>query len=93
MKQLELSGRVAVVIGGTSGIGLALTQGLAEGGADVVPISRRKDMVDHAAASVESRGRKSLRLTADALDRSALRAVAYDRAHEATPRHLLRLQR
>ena len=32
MKQLELSGRVAVVIGGTSGIGLALTQGLAEGG-------------------------------------------------------------
>lgn len=75
MKQLELSGRVAVVIGGTSGIGLALTHGLAEGGADVVPISRRKDMVDQAASSVEARGRKSLRLTADALDRAALEAA------------------
>lgn len=75
MKELELSGRVAVVIGGTSGIGLALTQGLADAGADVVPISRRKDMVDEAADSVESRGRKSLRLTADALDRSALEAA------------------
>ena len=72
MKELDLSGRVAVVIGGTSGIGLALTQGLADGGADVVPISRRKDMVDRAAGAVEARGRKSLRLTADALDRAAL---------------------
>src|SRR6185436_17558290 len=65
MKELELSGRVAVVIGGTSGIGLALTQGLASAGADVIPISRRVDMVDQAAKSVESFGRKSLRLTAD----------------------------
>ena len=75
MKELELSGRVAVVIGGTSGIGLALTQGLAAGGADVVPISRRVDMVDLAARSVESAGRKSLRLVADALDRKALQAA------------------
>jgi NAD(P)-dependent dehydrogenase (short-subunit alcohol dehydrogenase family) len=72
MKELDLSGRVAVVIGGTSGIGLALTQGLAKAGADVVPVSRRSDMVDQAAASVEALGRKSLRLTADALDRASL---------------------
>ena len=72
MKELELKGRVAVVVGGTSGIGLALTQGLAAAGADVVPISRRADMVDQAAALVEALGRKSLRLTADALDRGAL---------------------
>ena len=74
MKELELSGRVAVVVGGTSGIGLALTQGLASAGADVVPISRRVDMVDQAASSVEAMGRRSLRLTADALDRKALQA-------------------
>ena len=74
MKELELSGRVAVVVGGTSGIGLALTQGLASAGADVVPISRRVDMVNQAAASVEAMGRRSLRLTADALDRKALQA-------------------
>lgn len=74
MKDLQLTGRVAVVVGGTSGIGLALTQGLAAAGADVVPISRRADMVNQAAASVESMGRRSLRLTADALDRKALQA-------------------
>jgi NAD(P)-dependent dehydrogenase (short-subunit alcohol dehydrogenase family) len=74
MKELELSGRVAVVVGGTSGIGLALTRGLASAGADVVPISRRVDMVDQAASSVEAMGRRSLRLTADALDRKALQA-------------------
>lgn len=72
MKELELNGRVAVVVGGTSGIGLALTQGLAAAGADVVPISRRADMVDQAAKAVESAGRRSLRLTADALDRKSL---------------------
>jgi len=72
MNELELKDRVAVVVGGTSGIGLALTQGLAAAGADVVPISRRADMVDQAAASVVALGRRSLRLTADALDREAL---------------------
>ena len=75
MKELELTGRVAVVVGGTSGIGLALTQGLAAAGADVVPISRRADMVDQAATSVESHGRKTLRVTADALDRKALQGA------------------
>ena len=38
---LDLSGRVAVVVGGTSGIGQAIALGLAEAGADVVPTSRR----------------------------------------------------
>ncbi|MEO8360352.1 MAG: glucose 1-dehydrogenase [Vicinamibacteria bacterium] len=75
MKELELTGRVAVVVGGTSGIGLALTNGLASAGADVVPISRRKDMVDQAATSVESHGRKSLRLQADAMDRASLQSA------------------
>jgi NADP-dependent 3-hydroxy acid dehydrogenase YdfG len=64
---------VAVVVGGTSGIGLALAQGLAEAGADVVPVSRRADMVERAAVTIESLGRRSLRLTADALDRRSLR--------------------
>jgi len=77
MKELDLSGRSAVVVGGTSGIGLALTRGLAEAGADVVPISRRADMVDQAAAAVESHGRRSLRVTADALDRKALQRALH----------------
>ena len=75
MRELELRDRVAVVIGGTSGIGLALARGLAAAGADVVPVSRRAAMVDQAATDIESAGRKSLRLTADACDRTALEAV------------------
>ena len=72
MKELDLAGRVAVVIGGTSGIGLALAQGLAAAGADVVPVSRRPAMVQQAAASIEALGRRSLCLCADALDRASL---------------------
>ena len=40
---LDLTGRAAVVIGGTSGIGRVLARALAEAGADVVPTSRRAD--------------------------------------------------
>jgi NAD(P)-dependent dehydrogenase (short-subunit alcohol dehydrogenase family) len=40
---LDISNRVAVVIGGTSGIGKALTIGLAEHGAIVIPAGRRED--------------------------------------------------
>ncbi len=73
---LPLSGRVAVVTGGTSGIGLALVRGLADAGADVVPISRRREQVDAAAHEVEGRGRKSARVVADVSNRSSLEAAA-----------------
>src|ERR1019366_88824 len=68
----DLSGKVAVVVGGTSGIGLAMAVGLAEAGADVVATSRRQEQVDEAAALIESRGRKALRLTSDVGDRATL---------------------
>ena len=73
--RLELNGRVAVVIGGTSGIGLAIAKGLAEAGADVVPTARRADLVETAAAEVEQRGRRSLRVTSDVSDRASLQQV------------------
>lgn len=72
---LELNDKVAVVIGGTSGIGLAIARGLADAGADVVPTSRRKEQVEAAAEEVEQRGRRSLRITSDVSDRSSLQAV------------------
>jgi carbohydrate kinase (thermoresistant glucokinase family) len=68
----DLTGKTAVVIGGTSGIGLAMAVGLAEAGADVAASSRRQEQVDEAAALIESRGRKSLRLTSDVGDRATL---------------------
>ena len=62
-KGFDLTGKVAVVVGGTSGIGRAITCGLADAGADIVPTSRRREEVEATAAEVESRGRKAVRVT------------------------------
>jgi NAD(P)-dependent dehydrogenase (short-subunit alcohol dehydrogenase family) len=73
--QLELHGKVAVVVGGTSGIGRAIALGLADAGADVVPTSRRAEQVEAAAREIEERGRRSLRVTSDVSDRASLERV------------------
>ncbi|HAF24113.1 MAG TPA: 2-deoxy-D-gluconate 3-dehydrogenase [Blastocatellia bacterium] len=62
---LELTGKTAVVVGGTSGIGRAIAHGLAEAGADVVATSRRMEQVEAAACEIEERGRRSLRVVSD----------------------------
>jgi NAD(P)-dependent dehydrogenase (short-subunit alcohol dehydrogenase family) len=72
---LSLEGRTAVVLGGTSGIGLALTKGLADAGADVIATSRRREQVEQAAAEVESRGRRTLRVPVDVLERASLQEL------------------
>ena len=71
----DLSGRVAVVTGGTSGIGRALALGLADAGADVVAIGRRDTLVREVAGAIEARGRRTLHLTADVTDRASLEQV------------------
>jgi NAD(P)-dependent dehydrogenase (short-subunit alcohol dehydrogenase family) len=74
-KGLDLDGKIAVVIGGSSGIGRALAIGLAEAGADVVPSARRLDLVSTVADQIESLGRRSLRLSCDVADRESLEKV------------------
>jgi len=73
--QLELNGKVAVVIGGTSGIGRAIGHGLAKAGADVVPTSRRVDQVEASAEEIERIGRRTLRVTSDVSSRESLEAL------------------
>jgi NAD(P)-dependent dehydrogenase (short-subunit alcohol dehydrogenase family) len=74
-KGFDLTGKVAVVVGGTSGIGRAITCGLAEAGADIVPTSRRREEVEATAADVESRGRRAVRVTSDVTDLASLEAA------------------
>jgi NAD(P)-dependent dehydrogenase (short-subunit alcohol dehydrogenase family) len=71
----DLTGKTAVVVGGTSGIGLAMAIGLAEAGADVVATSRRQEQVDEAAFKIEAAGRKALRITSDVGSRESLEAL------------------
>jgi NAD(P)-dependent dehydrogenase (short-subunit alcohol dehydrogenase family) len=66
--QFDFDGRVAVVTGGTRGIGRAITEGLAESGADVVPTSRTRADVEEAVAAVEDRGGDSLSAPTDVTD-------------------------
>lgn len=75
MKSLSLEKRVAVVIGGTSGIGRAIAHGLAEAGADVVPTGRRAELVAQVAGEIEALGRRSLRVTCDVTERASLEAL------------------
>lgn len=69
---LSLEGKTAVVVGGTSGIGRALSLGLAEAGADVVASARRKEQVEETAAAIEAAGKRTLRVASDVSDRASL---------------------
>ena len=71
----DLAGRVAVVVGATSGIGRTLALGLADAGADVVATGRRQTLVDEVAQEIERRGRRTLRLAADVGDADAMRRL------------------
>lgn len=73
--ELDLGGRIAVVIGATSGIGLGIARGLARAGADVVATGRRRELVDDAASAIEALGRRSLRVAADVTDERSLESL------------------
>src|SRR5437879_1463580 len=71
----DLSGKTAVVVGGTSGIGLTLAKGLARAGANVVPSGRRSELVQAAACEIRALGRESLACTADVASRDSLQLL------------------
>jgi NAD(P)-dependent dehydrogenase (short-subunit alcohol dehydrogenase family) len=73
--KLDLQNKTAVVIGGTSGIGLEIAKGLAIAGANVVATGRRADLVRSAGAEIRSLGRTSLELTCDVTDDGSLNSL------------------
>jgi NAD(P)-dependent dehydrogenase (short-subunit alcohol dehydrogenase family) len=75
LPSLRLEGRVAVVVGGTTGIGRAISLGLAHAGADVVATARRMEHVRDVADEVEKLGRRSMRVACDVTERPSLEAA------------------
>jgi NAD(P)-dependent dehydrogenase (short-subunit alcohol dehydrogenase family) len=71
----DLKGRVAVVTGGTTGLGYAISIGLAAAGANVVPSSRRIEQVKKVTAEIEAMDRRSLTVTSDVQNRGSLVAL------------------
>jgi NAD(P)-dependent dehydrogenase (short-subunit alcohol dehydrogenase family) len=71
----SLKNRVAVVLGGTSGIGLAIARGFAQSGAITIASSRDQSRVDSAAAELEGLGARTLRLTSDVQHRESLQRL------------------
>ncbi len=73
--KFELDGKVAVIVGGSSGIGKTIALGLAQAGADVVSSARRVELVKTLADEIESLGRRSLRVTCDVDNRESLETL------------------
>lgn len=71
----DLTGRVAIVSGGSMGLGRQMADGLAEMGANLVLCARKKDRCEAAAEELRSRGIETLALGCDIKDRTAIQAV------------------
>ncbi len=78
----DLKGRVALVTGASSGLGVQFARALADNGAAVVLVARRADRLKAVKDEIESKGGKALAIEADVTDRAAM-ARAYDAAEKA----------
>lgn len=71
----DLTGKVAVVVGGAGGLGKAQALGLASAGADVAVASRNLDSLKAVAKEIEAKGRKSLAVKVDVVDEKQVNAM------------------
>lgn len=85
----HLTGKVAIVTGGSRGIGRAAALGLAHAGADVVVVGRRIAACEAVAREIEGAGRRSLAMAADVADWSAVRTLATDVHRQFGAIHIL----
>src|SRR5262245_23529926 len=71
---LDITNRVAVVMGATSGLGRTIAIGLAQHGAVVAPTGRREDRLTEVCREIEKAGSRTLCQTADVQDRATIDA-------------------
>ncbi|MER6826709.1 SDR family oxidoreductase [Streptosporangium sp. NPDC000563] len=76
LERFRLDGKVAIVTGASSGLGVAFARGLAEAGADIVIGARRKDRLEETRALVEETGRRCVALATDVTRPEDCRALA-----------------
>jgi len=74
-EKFSLKNKIAVVLGGTSGIGQAIARGFAKAGAITIASSRDSERVQAQAAELESLGSKTLRISSDVQDRDSLQKL------------------
>ena len=73
--ELSLDGRVAVVTGGSKGIGRSISIAFAEAGADVVIAARRQEDLDRTVKEIEATGRRGLAVPTDVSDPAAIQGL------------------
>jgi 3-oxoacyl-[acyl-carrier protein] reductase len=78
----DLHGKVALVTGASSGLGVRFAECLAENGAAVVAVARRPDRLKTVTAAIEKSGGKAIAVEADVCDRAAMKR-AFDAAEKA----------
>ena len=78
----SLKDRVAVVLGGTSGIGLAIARGYAQAGATTIASSRDQARVDATAAELQSLGSRTLRISSDVQNRPSMQRLCDETVKE-----------
>ena len=71
----DLTGKVAVVIGGTGVLGGAVCRGFADAGASVAVLGRSRDRADEVAAAIEAKGVRAASVLLDASDRDSVEAA------------------
>lgn len=72
----DLTGKVAVVTGGTGVLGSAMCFGLADAGATIVVLARNEEKIEHVVNDIRQRGNQALGISADVLDKAALESAA-----------------
>ncbi|MDB5396700.1 MAG: hypothetical protein JWM91_4206 [Rhodospirillales bacterium] len=87
--RFRLDGQVAVVTGGSGGIGSAGALALAEAGADIALVGRNRGKLDAAAQAVEAVGRRALVVRAEVTDEAALNAAAAEIEAKLGPADIL----